>query len=70
IPPGVERLLQLAELRLQAGAKQVEILEVRGDKLMITRRGDYVMVGGRFPRLRKPGADGRLREIASVLRAL
>jgi transcription-repair coupling factor (superfamily II helicase) len=70
IPGGVDLLLQLADLRLQAAAKQIEAIEVREDKLMLTRRGDYLMVGGRFPRLSKPTAEGRLKEIVRVIRAL
>ena len=39
-------------------------------KLMITRRGDYLMFGGLFPRLQKQDAKGRLGEIHRLLRQL
>ena len=70
VPRGVDLLLQVAELRLQAAAKGIEAIEVREDKLMITRRGDYVMVGGRFPRLTRSDVTERLKEIAMVVRAI
>ena len=43
------------------------VIESKEDKLMLTRRGDFVMVGGRFPRLEKKEARARLNEIRRLL---
>jgi hypothetical protein len=48
----------------------MKVVECREDKLMLQRDGDYVMVGGRFPRLTRREARGRLNEIRKVLLAL
>ena len=70
LPEPVELLLQVADLRLLAAAREVGEIRVRDDKLMLTRRGDYVMVGHRFPRLTKTAPAARLNEIRRFLRAL
>jgi transcription-repair coupling factor (superfamily II helicase) len=69
-PPPVELLLQVAEVKRLAADRGVSVVEVRDDRLMLTRRGEFVMLGGKFPRLTRQGAGPRLREIARFLRAL
>jgi transcription-repair coupling factor (superfamily II helicase) len=66
----VERLLQLAHLKILASQRGVTTIETREDRLMLTRRGDFVTVGGKFPRLRSPDPEGRLEEIQRVLQVL
>jgi transcription-repair coupling factor (superfamily II helicase) len=70
LPPPVELLLQVAGLKLAAHARGIATLETKGDKLMLTRHGDFVMVDGKFPRLTKTTARGRLGEIKRLLQAL
>jgi len=70
VPPAIELLLLVGELKILAGEKGVTIIEVKGDKLMLTRNNDYIMLSGKFPRLVKPDATGRLKEIKKLLLAL
>ncbi|MCX8091236.1 MAG: transcription-repair coupling factor [Verrucomicrobiae bacterium] len=70
LPPPVERLLLVAELKLLAAEKGVGEIEVRDDRLMLMRAGDFVTVGGKFPRLSRKSADARLKEIKKFLLAL
>ena len=53
LPPAVELLLQVAELKILASEKAVTVIEVKDDKLMLTRHGDFITLGGKFPRLTK-----------------
>ena len=46
------------------------LAEVRDGKLILTRAGDYVQIGGKFPRLAAPGPSARLREILGMIRSL
>jgi hypothetical protein len=39
-------------------------------KLVLTRRRDFITLGGKFPRLTKQDAKGRLKEIKKLLLAL
>ena len=56
LPPAVELLLQVTELKILASEKAVTNIEVEDDKLMLTRHGDFITLGGKFPRLTKKQA--------------
>ena len=70
LPPPVELLLAVAELKILAAEKSVTVMEVKEDKLMLTRHGDFVTLGGKFPRLTKKDAMARVKEIKKLLLAL
>ncbi len=70
LPGAVELLLLVAELKILAGEKGVTVMEVKEDKLMLTRQGDFITLGGKFPRLTKKDAKARLKEIKKLLLAL
>ena len=67
LPVAVELLLQVSVLKVLASQRDISVIESKEDKLMLTRRGDFVMVGGRFPRLEKKEARARLNEIRRLL---
>ncbi len=69
-PPPVELLLAVTELKLLAGEKNVTVIEVKEDRLMLTRNNDFITLGGKFPRLTKKEAKARLKEIKKLLLAL
>jgi len=70
LPPPVELLLQIAELKIIANERGVTVIEVKEDKLMLTRHNDFIMLGGNFPRLMRKEAGARLKEIKKLLLAL
>jgi transcription-repair coupling factor (superfamily II helicase) len=70
LPPPVELLIHVAELRLLAAGLDVTAIEAREDKLMLTRGGQLLQVGGRFPRLTKREPKARLLEIRRLLASL
>jgi transcription-repair coupling factor (superfamily II helicase) len=70
IPPPLALLFQLTEIKILAADRGVESVEVKDDKLMLTRNQDFVMVGNKFPRLVKKQASARLNEIKKVLLVL
>ncbi len=67
VPPPLELLLQVAELKVLASERGITVIEVKEDKLMLTRNNDYIMVGSKFPRLTKKQAGARLKEIEHFL---
>ncbi len=69
-PPAVDNLMLLTEIRLAAAKSRVQRVEVREGKLMLTRRGELILVGGKFPRLSTLTIDQHLREILGLLRKL
>jgi transcription-repair coupling factor (superfamily II helicase) len=70
LPPPVELLMLVPELKILGGEKSVSAIEVKDDKLMLTRNGDYFTLGGKFPRLTGKNAKARLKEIKKLLLAI
>jgi transcription-repair coupling factor (superfamily II helicase) len=70
LPPAVELLLAVGELKILASEKNVTSIEVDSDKLKLIRAGDFIQLGGKFPRLTKKEPRARLKEIKRLLLAL
>jgi transcription-repair coupling factor (superfamily II helicase) len=70
LPSAMKLLLQVGELKVLAAERGITVIEVKDDKLMLTRNQDYVMIGSKFPRLTKPTAAGRVKEVKKLLMAL
>jgi transcription-repair coupling factor (superfamily II helicase) len=70
LPNPVERLLQVAELRLLAAERGVDTVETKDGRVMLTRHGEFVTLDGRFPRLSKTDPGDRLRELRKLIQAL
>jgi len=66
-PEAVENLITLARIKLAAAKQEITRIETREDKLMLTRRGDFILVAGKFPRLVAPEIKKRLQEILGLL---
>ena len=69
-PPAVDNLFLLTEIKLAAAEADISRVEVREGKLMLTRRGDFILVGGKFPRLVAGRIEQRLREIQELIKKL
>jgi transcription-repair coupling factor (superfamily II helicase) len=69
-PPPVDNLLLLTEIKLAAARVRISRVEVRERKLMLTRRGDFILVGGKFPRLFSARIENYLSEIWDLLKQL
>ena len=50
--------------------RAIDRLETKADKLMLTRNNDFIMAGGKFPRLTKTSVKARLNEIKRLLQSL
>ena len=69
-PPAVDNLLILTEIKLAAAKAGVTRVEVREDKLMLTRRGDFLLVGGKFPRISTDKIDRQLLEVLELIKKI
>jgi transcription-repair coupling factor (superfamily II helicase) len=69
-PTPVDSLLLVTEIKLSAARAGVSRVEVREGKLMLTRRGDFILVGGKFPRLSSGRIDLNLLEVWQWLKQL
>jgi transcription-repair coupling factor (superfamily II helicase) len=70
LPQEMLHLIAVERIRLAAAAKGVSKVETRGDRLMLTRGGDFLLLGHRFPRLTASRPASKLSEILRFLEAL
>jgi transcription-repair coupling factor (superfamily II helicase) len=70
LPPAAHHLLLTGHIRFAAGERSISLLEVKENKLMLTRRGDYLLINNRFPRLQSPTPTQRLPEILHTIQSL
>jgi len=69
-PPAIDNLFLLTEIKLAAARVGVSRVEVRDRKLMLTRGGDFIVVGGKFPRLVASRIEEHLQEILGLTKKL
>ncbi|MCE9520119.1 MAG: transcription-repair coupling factor, partial [Verrucomicrobia bacterium] len=70
LPAAVENLLCCAALKLAAAHAGVSQVEIKDNKLMITKNGRYLQPDGKFPRLTAQEPTLILREALQLLRSL
>ena len=63
-------MLVMAEIKLAAAKKKITVVEARDGKLILTRNADFILIGGKFPRLTAPDPSDRLREILTMISSL
>jgi transcription-repair coupling factor (superfamily II helicase) len=69
-PPAVDNLFLLSKIKLTAAETGITRVEVKEGKVMLTRRGDFILVGGKFPRLVASKIEGYLGELLELMRKL
>ncbi len=68
-PAEVVNLLQVARIKALAGGCGISSVEIQGQRLMLHRNGDYILMGDRrFPRLESVAAEARLAETIRLLK--
>jgi transcription-repair coupling factor (superfamily II helicase) len=71
IPAPALNLLEVHRVRLLAAERGLSAVEVRGQRLMLTRNRDYIMLEGRrFPRLKNTKPAKKLVELVKMIRSL
>ena len=66
-PRAATNALACAAIRLEASRRRIQSVETRGDRLMLSRGGSYILIGGRFPRLTAQDPDSKVRGALSFL---
>lgn len=68
IPEAAGRLLEIARIKSLAAAEGIASVEIQGQRLMLHRNGDYILLEGRrFPRLQSASHQGKLAEAVTLL---
>ncbi len=68
IPEAASRLLEITRIKALAAAEGIASVEISGQRLMLHRNGDYILLEGRrFPRLQSASPQGKLSEVVTLL---
>ncbi|MEO7100102.1 MAG: transcription-repair coupling factor [Luteolibacter sp.] len=68
IPDAAARLLEITRLKALAASEGIASVEIQGQRLMLHRNGDYILLEGRrFPRLQSASLQGKLSEAVTLL---
>ncbi len=68
IPEAAARLLEITRIKALAAAEGIASVEISGQRLMLHRNGDYILLEGRrFPRLQSANPRGKLTEAVTLL---
>jgi transcription-repair coupling factor (superfamily II helicase) len=69
VPEAALNLLRVTRIKVLAAAAGIASVEIQGQRLMLHRNGDYILLEGRrFPRLQAASGVGRLEEAVKLLR--
>ena len=69
IPDAAARLIEITRIKCLAAAEGISSVEIQGQRLMLHRNGDYILLEGRrFPRLKAASPAAKLAEAAEMLR--
>lgn len=66
-PTAVDNLFLLGKIKIAAAKANMTRVEAREGKLMLTRQADFILVGGKFPRLAAPAIEQHLGEILELI---
>lgn len=70
-PKPVTALVETNRIRVVASTKGIQSVEIKNDRLMLTRNGDYLLpADGKFPRLSSKTLNAKLREAVSLIKTL
>ena len=68
IPEPAKNLIQVTLLKIAAAQANISIVEVKSQKLILTRNGQYIQLEGkRFPRLTETLPQKKLRQSIDML---
>ena len=70
LPSQVELLLQCADVRIRAAHANVDTIETRDDKIMLSQGEQLFQVGGKFPRMTGATPEEKLTDIRKLLESL
>lgn len=70
LPAEVEHLLIVQKIKAIASQRHITMVELSGQKLMLTRNNDYILLNRRFPRLQKREPADKLTEAWHMLASM
>lgn len=70
LPAAVRNLFEISRIRIAASKAGVQAVRVHRERIILTRNGQPLMPGGRYPRLKANETPSRLKEILKFLKTI
>ncbi|MBL9152937.1 MAG: transcription-repair coupling factor [Verrucomicrobiales bacterium] len=70
LPDAADFLLTATELKIRAAHQGIGAVEIKDDKLMLTKKGKFIQINGRFPRLEGKSHAKKLRHAVDLVMTL
>ena len=67
-PETVRHLLDSHKIKIMASHANISMVEISGQRLMLTRNGDFILLSNKFPRLASAAPADKLRETLDMLK--
>lgn len=67
-PETVHHLLDSHKIKILASKANISMVEISGQRLMLTRNGDFILLSNKFPRLAGVSPADKLREALEMLK--
>ena len=67
-PETVRHLLDSHKIKILASHANISMVEISGQRLMLTRNGDFILLSNKFPRLASAAPADKLRETLDMLK--
>jgi len=69
-PETVHHLLDTHKIKILAARANISMVEIKGQRLMLTRNGDFILLSNKFPRLASISPAEKLREALEMLKII
>ncbi len=68
LPAPVNHLIRCSELKIAAASSGIQSVEMVGEKLMLKRNNEYILIEGRFPRIKGTDLEERLKKAVDLVK--
>ena len=68
LPGPVNHLIRCSELKIVAANSQIQSVEMAGEKLMLKRNNEYILIEGKFPRIKSNNPEERLKKAIDLVK--
>ena len=68
LPGPVNHLIRCSELKIVAANSGIQSVEMAGEKLMLKRNDEYILIEGKFPRIKSTDPEERLKKAIDLVK--
>ena len=68
LPGPVNHLIRCSELKVVAASSSIQSVEMAGEKLMLKRNNEYILIEGKFPRIINTDLEERLKKAVDLVK--